>query len=87
MKKLVLLSKILALLTTAAPAQMRNEDRLRRQLIRPERLELRKSILRYELLTRKTQRDGMVAPIERKRFQKLKRYNRRKALHSLRRYP
>jgi hypothetical protein len=86
MKKLVTLSLLVLLMSTAVSAQIRS-DRFRRQRIthgfsngqitRPERLELRKDQFRYRIAERKAHRDGRVTPLERRRLQAIKRDNRR----------
>src|SRR5262245_15368147 len=86
MKKILALALILVTLSVAASAQ-RPGDRFRRhrinnsfnsgQLTRPERFELRKDELRYRSLERRSRRDGVVTPMERRKLQKTKRHNRR----------
>ena len=98
MKKIVALSLILIVLSFAASAQGGfgkgfRKHRLERgfnsgQINRPERMELRKDALRYEMLERKTRRDGVVTPFERKRLRKAKCEDRRdlfRAKHNRRR--
>jgi hypothetical protein len=81
MKKILSLCALLVLLSVAASAQTRSGNirraRIARvQVTRPERLELRKDAFRYESLQRRSRRDGMVTPLERKRLHKAKRETR-----------
>jgi hypothetical protein len=80
MKKIFSLCALLVLLSVAASAQTRNSNirraRPRVQVTRPERLELRKDVFRYEALQRRSHRDGVVTPLERRRLHKEKRETR-----------
>jgi len=84
MKKIVGLSLVLLLLSVAASAQagvrkQRSGRNCTRQITVGERMELRKDALRYKMLQRRSQRDGVVTPIERRRVQKAKAETRRDA--------
>ena len=85
MKKIVSLFALFVLVSLGASAQGRGNDRLRkarlsrtmnRQLTLPERLELRKDAYRFESLQRRSRRDGVVTPLERRRLLKAKRETR-----------
>ena len=86
MKKILSLGLILVLLSAAASAQVRPRDRFRGYriqrnfnsglLTRPERFELRKDAFRYQMLERKTRRDGIVTPFERRRLHRARRNTR-----------
>jgi hypothetical protein len=85
MKKILVLSLLVMLVSTTVSAQTQS-DRLRRhriykgfsngQITRPERFDLRKDQFRYRLQQRRVHRDGVVTPFERKRLNKTKRHNR-----------
>jgi hypothetical protein len=49
---------------------------MNRQITLPERLELRKDAYRFESLQRRSRRDGVVTPLERRRLFKAKRETR-----------
>lgn len=87
MKKFVALGLILILLSAAASAQMDPGGQFRRhrmqrgynsgQITRPERFELRKDAVRYQLLKRRAARDGVVSPFERRKLRRAKCEGRR----------
>ena len=85
MKKILGLSLILLVLSVAASAQTglrkhrAGRNCTRNQITVGERTELRKDALRYKMLQRRSQRDGVVTPIERRRLQKAKAETRRDA--------
>jgi hypothetical protein len=98
MKKILVFSLILVLISAAASAQAGYGSRFRKQGIhrgfnqerftRPERFELRKDIYRSQSLQRRARRDGMVTPIERRRIHRSKRDTRRDSFrfrHNVRR--
>ena len=87
MKKILILSLSLVLLSVAASAQRDDVgDRFRKhrvehgfsngQLTRPERHQLHRDHLRYKVARHRASRDGFVGPIERKRLHKIRRHNR-----------
>jgi len=88
MKKILILSLSLVLLSAAASAQQDNVgDHFRRhriergfnnhQLTRPERHQLRRDHVRYRIAQHRARRDGFVGPIERRRLHKMRNHNRR----------
>ena len=84
MKKILGLSLVLLMLSVPASAQTglrkhRSGRNCTRQITVGERTELRKDALRYKMLQRRSQRDGVVTPIERRRLQKAKTETRRDA--------
>lgn len=85
MKKIVTLSLILVLISFAASAQVgvrkhrSGRNCTRNQITVGERVELRKDAIRYKMLQRRSQRDGIVTPIERRRIQRAKTEIRRDA--------
>ena len=85
MKKILGLSLILLVLSAAASAQTglrkhrAGRNCTRNQITVGERTELRKDALRYKMLQRRSQRDGVVTPIERRRLQRAKAETRRDA--------
>jgi hypothetical protein len=87
MKKILILSLSLVLLSVAASAQQDNVgDRFRRhrvehgfnngQLTRPEKQQLYRDHFRYKIAQRRARRDGFVGPIEHRRLHKMRRHNR-----------
>jgi len=74
MKKVLLFSLILVLISAAASAQIRPRSRVsnfrpqNNQITRGERQEIRKDAFRYQVMKRKAGRDGLVTPIERKKL-------------------
>jgi hypothetical protein len=87
MKKILILSLSLVLLSVAASAQQDNVgERFRRhrversfnnhQLTRSERHQLRRDHFRYKIAQHRARRDGFVGPIERRRLHKMRRHNR-----------
>lgn len=89
MKKILVFSLILVLISAAASAQAGPGSRFRKQgiqrgfnqgqLSRPEKFELRKDVYRSQILQRKARRDGVVTPIERRRIHRSKCDTRRDA--------
>ena len=85
MKKILGLSLVLMILSVAASAQVAvrkhrpGRNCVRNQVTIGERAELRKDALRVRMLQRRSQRDGLVTPIERRRLQKAKAETRRDA--------
>jgi hypothetical protein len=86
MKKILVLSAILALFIASASAQGPG-DRIRHhrieqgfnngQLTRPEKFRLQKNQFRYKVEKRRAFRDGRVSPMEKRRLSKMKRHNHR----------
>lgn len=87
MKKILVLSLSLVLLSVAASAQQDNVgDRFRRhrvergfnneQTTRPERHQLRRDHFRYKIAQHRARRDSFVGPIERRRLHKMRNHNR-----------
>lgn len=82
MKKILVFSLILVLISEAASAQAVPGSRFRKQgiqrgfnqgqLTRPEKMELRKDVFRNQILQRKARRDGVVTPLERRRIHRSK---------------
>lgn len=82
MKKILVFSLLLVLVSAAASAQAGPGSRFRKQgiqrgfsqgqLSRPEKMELRKDVFRNQLLKHKARRDGIVTPIERRRLKRAK---------------
>jgi hypothetical protein len=82
MKKILVFSLILVLISAAASAQAGPGSRFRKQgmyrgfnqgqLTRPEKFELRKDVYRTQLLQRRARRDGIVTPVERIRIHRSK---------------
>ena len=84
MKKILVFSLILVLISADSSAQTVRGSRFQRgfnqgQLSRPERFELRKDIYRTQVLQRRSRRDGIVTPVERSRIQRSKCDTRRDA--------
>jgi hypothetical protein len=85
MKKLIVLTLVALGFAGIATAQ-RAGERLRRhsvrngfenrQLTRPERFELRKNETRYKMAERKSRRNGIVSPVERRKLKGMKRHNK-----------
>jgi hypothetical protein len=73
MKKITVLSLLLVLLSFAASAQLRPGLRpYKHQLTRPEKMEIRRDVARYQMLKRQVGRDGVVTPMERRRLHRAK---------------
>jgi hypothetical protein len=73
MKKITVLSLVLVMLSFAASAQLRPGLRPHsRQLSRPEKMEIRKDVVRYQMIKRQAGRDGVITPMERKRLRRAK---------------
>jgi len=91
MKKILLFSLLLVLLSAAASAQagpgshyrkMRTEKGFNDgRLTRSERFELRKDGRRTQLLERRARRDGIVTPVERIRIHHSRSHTRRDEFH------
>ena len=89
MKKIVVFSLLLVLISAAASAQAGPGSRYRKQGIqgrfnqgqfsRPEKFELRKDVYRSQIMQRKARRDGVVTPMERRRIHRSKCDTRRDA--------
>jgi hypothetical protein len=89
MKKILVFSLLLVLISAAASAQAGSGSRYRKQgiqrgfnqgqLSRPEKLELRKDVYRTQIMQRRARRDGIVTPIERRRIHRSKCDTRRDA--------
>jgi len=89
MKKILVFSLILVLMSAAASAQEGSGSRFRKQgmqrsfnqgqLTRPEKFELRKDVYRSQIMQRRSRRDGVVTPIERRRIHRSKCDTRRDA--------
>lgn len=89
MKKIVLFSLLLVLISAFASAQAGPGNRFRTQgiqrgfsqgqLSRSEKIELRKDIFRNQILMRRARRDGVITPIERRRIHRSKCDTRRDA--------
>lgn len=86
MKKIFVLSAMLALFIASASAQDRG-DRIRQQriergfdngqLTRPEKFRLQKNRVQYRVEKRRAGRDGRITPLERRRLSQMKRHDRR----------
>jgi hypothetical protein len=82
MKKILLFSFILVLISATVSAQAGPGGRYRKQGIqrginqgqftRPEKFQLRKDVFRNQLLQRRTRRDAVVTPMERRRIHRSK---------------
>jgi len=82
MKKILLFSLILVLISAAASAQAGPGSRFRNQgmqrgfnqgqITRAERFELRKDVFRNQILRKRARRDGVITPIERRRIHRSK---------------
>ena len=85
MKKLIGLSLVLLIISAAASAQagIRKQRTGRKcysnQITLGERAELRRDLTRTRILQRRSQRDGIVTPMERRRIQMSKADTRRDA--------
>jgi hypothetical protein len=89
MKKILVFSLILVLISAAASAQAGPGSRFGKQRIqrgfsqgqfsRPEKMELRKDVFRNQILKRRAHRDGVITPIERRRIHRSKCDTRRDA--------
>lgn len=83
MKKVLYLSFILLLLSSAASAQRNSGIRIRTQgfnserITRPERFQIRRDMIRMRMVQRNARRDGIVTPVERVRIHKAKAKTRR----------
>ncbi|MGH2553972.1 MAG: hypothetical protein ACRDEB_09655 [Chitinophagaceae bacterium] len=80
MKKLITFSLLLILISAAASAQTGFRNGVRRgQLNRIEKMELRKDIVRTQVLKKRAGRDGIITPFERRRIHRSKCDTRRDA--------
>ncbi len=84
MKKLIGLSLVMLIISVAATAQgnyrkQRHRALIHRQITAGERAELKQDALRYRMTQRRSQRDGVVTPLERRRIQRAKAETRRDA--------
>jgi hypothetical protein len=89
MKKILVFSLLLVLLSAAASAQTGPEKKFRKmrtergfndgRLTRAERFELRKDARRTQILERRARRDGIVTPIEKIRIHRSRSHARREA--------
>ena len=83
MKKLFCLSLILLLISASASAQRINRFGVRQRginserITRPERFQLRRDMIRLNMVQRNARRDGIVTPIERRRIHRSKCNTRR----------
>jgi hypothetical protein len=98
MKKFLVFSLLLILISAAASAQTVSGSRFRKQGIqrgfnqgqftRTEKFELRKDLFRDQRLKRRARRDGIVTPMERRRLHRAKcdaRRDRVRSRHNRRR--
>ena len=73
MKKILLFSLTLLILSTAVSAQLgRGRGLHKNQLTRFEKLELRKDVSRTLIMKKRAGRDGVVTPFERRRIHRSK---------------
>jgi hypothetical protein len=73
MKKILVFSLILVLVSAAASAQARPGIGARKgQISRPEKFELRKDVSRSLILRKRAHRDGVITPFERRRIHRAK---------------
>ncbi len=87
MKKILFLGLILTLFAAAASAQVTDGHRYRHQremqsihrgeLNRPELRRLHEDRVHYKIARRRTYRDGIVTPFERRRLHNIRRHDRR----------
>jgi hypothetical protein len=83
MKKLFYLSLILLLISASVSAQRINRSGVRQRGInserinRPESFQLRRDMIRFNMVQRNARRDGIVTPLERIRVHKAKCKTRR----------
>jgi len=85
MKKLLAISFILLLISSAASAQSARRYRTRETGIRAnisgsERVQLRRDVFRYRTAKRSADRDGRIGPLERRRLHKMRCKTRRDAV-------
>ena len=87
MKKLLCLSLILLLISASVSAQNINGSRIRprginsERISRPERFQLRRDMIRLNMVQRNARRDGIITPVERRRIHRSKCNTRRDAFH------
>ena len=78
MKKILLFSLFLVLISAAATAQIRPRGRVsnfrprNNQITWGEKKEIQKDAVRYQMIKRKASRDGMVTPFERRKLRRAK---------------
>jgi hypothetical protein len=78
MKKIVYLTLILIIISSAAPAQRITSVRVGTQrfnsvrITRPERFQLRRDAIRLKLVQYNARRDDVVTPLEKRRIHKAK---------------
>lgn len=73
MKKILAFSFILVIMSVAVSAQRGPDIGLRKgNLNRYEKMELRKDVVRTQVLKKRTGRDGVVTPFERRRIHRSK---------------
>jgi hypothetical protein len=83
MKKYFCISMILVLISAASSAQRINRAGVRprgfntERITRPERFQLRRDMIRLNMVQRNARRDGIVTPIERRRIHRSKCNTRR----------
>ena len=92
MKKILVFSLLLILVSAAASAQTVSGSRFRKQgiqggfnqnqLTRTERFELRRDLFRDQRLKRRARRDGIITPMERRRLRRAKCEARRDRVRS-----
>lgn len=79
MKKILVLTLTLVMISFASQAQLRSGGRFQkrglasRQYSMGERMELRKDAMRYNMIKRRAGRDGVVTPMERRRLRHARR--------------
>lgn len=89
MKEIITISLILILFSFGASAQLDSRKPLRKhrvthgfsngQITRPERFELRRDVIRLNMVQRNARRDGIVTPLEKIKVHKVKCKTRRDA--------
>ncbi len=89
MKKILLFTLVLTLISAASFAQQASGSSIRRHSVRqgynkgditrPERHELRKDAVKYRAVKHHARKDGKVTPRERKRLHKMRKHTRHDA--------
>jgi hypothetical protein len=85
MKKIIFLSLILTIISSVTSAQRITGTGINRQrpnsarVTRPERFQLRRDIIRLNIVQRNARRDGVLTPLEKRRVNKTKIKTRRDA--------
>jgi len=88
MKTSVYLALILTIISSAAPAQRITGGGISTQnfntvrVIRPERFQLRRDVIRLRIVQRNARRDDIVTPTEKRRIHKAKSKGRRDAFRT-----